>query len=222
MKKILKITLFIFLLIFSKLLFTYLTNEYIIFNYNKGNYKNNLIKVLKFINTNEPYIVFYNEGNIYYKTGKYEEANKNYDIALSKNPSKKRICDIRINKTLTMIKLIKSNNKDKILQDLKKSRENLYKDNCANEEDDNGKSKDAEELENEIKKMEEKLNNNTEDESNNDDNSNTNEEEISSEETDDIEQELEEIERNANKERQSDLGSLQESGNYQYYSGKRW
>lgn len=223
MKKTLKITLIFFSLIFIKLIFTYILNEYVILNYNKGNYKENLIEILKILNTNEPYIVYYNEGNLNYKQKEYEKAIENYDKALNKNPKSSRICDIRINQTLSMIKLINSQKQSEKLDLLKQARENLYEDGCANENDNNGKSENAEQLEEEIKDLEEKIKNGESQSNGNGNNDpNNTEEEIDDTEDSDIEQQLEEIEKQANANRQSDLDSLQESGDYHYYSGKRW
>lgn len=219
MKKTLKITLIFLIIIFSKLLITYIMNEYIIINYNKGQFKDNIIKILKVFNTNEPYIVYYNEGNIFYQKGDYEEAINNYDIAINKHPKKNRICDIRINKTLAMIKLINYDTKEEVLKRLKEARENLYNDNCAHEEDDNGDSQDAEQLEKIIKDAEEQINNGKQEQNNN---SKPNDNEISSKEEKSLEKQLEELEKQSNSSRQSDLDSFQELENYDYYPGKRW
>lgn len=219
MKKTLKITLIFLIIIFSKLLITYIMNEYIIINYNKGQFKDNIIKILKVFNTNEPYIVYYNEGNIFYQKGDYEEAINNYDIAINKHPKKNRICDIRINKTLAMIKLINYDTKEEVLKSLKEARENLYNDNCAHEEDDNGDSQDAEQLEKIIKDAEEQINNGKQEQNNN---SKPNDNEISSKEEKSLEKQLEELEKQSNSSRQSDLDSFQELENYDYYPGKRW
>lgn len=219
MKKTLKITLIFLIIIFSKLLITYIMNEYIIINYNKGQFKDNIIKILKVFNTNEPYIVYYNEGNIFYQKGDYEKAINNYDIAINKHPKKNRICDIRINKTLAMIKLINYDTKEEVLKSLKEARENLYNDNCAHEEDDNGDSQDAEQLEKIIKDAEEQINNGKQEQNNN---SKPNDNEISSKEEKSLEKQLEELEKQSNSSRQSDLDSFQELENYDYYPGKRW
>lgn len=219
MKKTLKITLIFLIIIFSKLLITYIMNEYIIINYNKGQFKDNIIKILKVFNTNEPYIVYYNEGNIFYQKGDYEEAINNYDIAINKHPKKNRICDIRINKTLAMIKLINYDTKEEVLKSLKEARENLYNDNCAHEEDDNGDSQDAEQLEKIIKDAEEQINNGKQEQNNN---PKPNDNEISSKEEKSLEKQLEELEKQSNSSRQSDLDSFQELENYDYYPGKRW
>lgn len=220
MKKILKITLIIFLIILVKLITTFTINEILISNYNNGINKEELIPILKKLNTNEPYIIYYNEANLKYSEKNYQEALEGYDKSLSKNPPKKRICNIRINKTLTLIKLIDSNDKQGILEKLEEARNNLYEDNCANPNDNSGESMEAEELEEIIKEMEEEIKNNNSSSSNQNQQEENNEEEI--EEEQNLEKELEEIRRNASSNRNQELEGLQNSNDFSYYSGKRW
>lgn len=221
MKKILKITLVLFIIILIKLIITFTINEILISNYNNGIYKDNLIPILKKLNTNEPYIVYYNEANLKYNEKNYQEALDGYDKSLTKNPPKSKVCNIRINKTLTLIKLIDSKDKQTILKKLEEARNNLYEDGCANPNDDSGKSKEAEELEEEIKEMEEELQNNSSSSSSNQNQQEENNEEETEEEQN-LEKELEEIRRNATNNRNQELEGLQNSNDFSYYSGKRW
>lgn len=220
MKKVLKITLIIFIIILIKLITTFTINEILISNYNNGINKDELIPILKKLNTNEPYIVYYNEANIKYNEKNYQEALEGYDKSLSKNPPQKKICSIRINKTLTLIKLIDSTDKQTVLKKLEEARNNLYEDGCANPNDDSGKSKEAEELEEVIREMEEELNNNNSSSTSGNEQEETEEEE--NEEEQNLEQELEEIRRNATNNRNQELDGLQNSNDFSYYSGKRW
>lgn len=220
MKKVLKITLVIFIIILIKLIITFTINEILISNYNNGINKEELIPILKKLNTNEPYIVYYNEANIKYNEKNYQESLEGYNKSLSKNPPQKKICNIRINKTLTLIKLIDSNDKQTVLEKLEEARNNLYEDGCANPNDNSGKSMEAEELEEKIKEMEEELNNN-----NNSSTANNQQEEKNEEETEEeqnLEKELEEIRKNATTNRNQELDDLQNSNDFSYYSGKRW
>lgn len=217
MKKLLKIGIIFLFLILIKLLLSFTLNKILIKEYNRGNYKKDYVKVLKLLNTNERYIVYYNEGNILYQEEKYDEAINNYKKALEKNPPKKKACDIRINLSITYIQNIKSTNKQVILEELKNARENLYNDHCADPEDNSGRSKEAESLEEIIKEMEEELESN----SGNQNGNSTSEEE---EEDDDqsLEEELQEINKDAKASRETQLEDYKNLGNYQYYSGKSW
>lgn len=220
MKKFLKIVLIILIILLVKLITTYTINQTIISNYKRNKYRTDLIKILKITNINEPCIVYYNEGNIFYQQGKYQKAMDNYEIALKKHPNKKKACDIRINYSIAEISNITSKNKDDILRILKDSRERLYQDHCADPEDNSGRSQEAEELEEVIKEMEEELQKNQG--SGNGDGDSSKDEEAQGDEESTIEQELQEINRGANASRQSELEDYKNLGEYQYYSGKSW
>ena len=224
MKNALKVTLILFLLILIKLVVSFVLNFVVILQYNQGNYKKDLISVLKLLNTNEPYIVYYNEGNIFYHEEKYDEAISNYEAALMRNPPKSRVCDIRINMTLSMILKINFKGADyEILNDLAKARENLYQDHCADQEDASGESKEAEALEDAIRDLEDEIENpssSSGDESG--DNSSDDGESEETEEEKNIEQQLEEINKNAQASRGKDMEQSKNIGNYQFYDGKSW
>ena len=90
MKKILKITLIKLLLILIKLILSFSINEIIIRNYNNSIYNSTLIKSLYILNITEPYIAYYNEGNILYKKENYKEALNKYNKALKKIHQRKK------------------------------------------------------------------------------------------------------------------------------------
>ena len=215
------IFLSIFLVIFS---IPYLLNEVAIHNYDEGKYNHKLMETLKSINFREKYVVYYNEGNMFNQEKKYDEALNSYEEALTKHPPIKKKCDIRINMTLTMIQMINTNNKQEIIEKLEKAKENLYNDNCASEEDSNGESQEAEQLEQEIneeieelqKQMEQPQQETEEEESNSNKNNEEAEEELQ------IQNQIEEINREANQSRQRDLQEYENLGKYKYYSGKNW
>ena len=215
MRKLLKVLVVIFSILLFKFIFTYTINEIIIDNYNASKYDSKLIKFLYVFNINEPYIVYYNDGNILYRKKKYDEAIKKYDEALEKNVPEKRVCDIRINKSLAMVYKIKSKDKEKIYNELEVAKKNLYEDGCANPNDDNGKSADAEKLEEEIKKLQDELDKENPDDP---DNGNDNNED----DTPDVEDIIKERERKANSSRQDDIANSEYIGHYEYYSGKKW
>ena len=219
MKKTFRIILIIFIVILFKLIFSYSLNSFIISNYDKEVYNNKLIKFLYIGNFPESYIAYYNEGNILYKQEKYQKALDKYQKALRKWPSKKRVCDIRVNISLSMLKLIDTNQEnEKILNELKAARENLYENGCANEDDDSGKSYWAEELEEEIRKLEEQYQQNNG--GSGDDSNNEPQNEPEDDDYSDLEEEYRERERKSNESRQEDLDDYQ--SDYHYYDGDKW
>ena len=217
MKKILKVLIVLFSLILLKLVFTFTINEIVKYNFNHGRYNSKLVKLLYVVNVNEKYIAYYNDGNIAYKRKKYDKAIIDYEDALDRKPPKETVCDIRINISLATIYNIDSNNKEYINSELEQAKQNLYQDGCANVNDDNGYSEDAEKLEEEIKKLQEQLNDSSDgsdDNQNQDDNDDTN--------TKEIEEKLKEIEKEARGSRDKDMADTEYIGNYKYYTGKRW
>lgn len=222
MKKYLKITLIILAIILLKLLYSFSINEIIIKNYNNGTYNKVLIKTLYFLNLNEPYIAYYNEGNIQYKLENYDKAIEKYNKALNKRPSRKRVCDIRINLSLAMIKNINQNDDyQTVFNQLEEAKNNLYNDNCASPTDYSGQSQDAEYLEEEIKKLQEELNSDPSD-PNNDPNDDPNNEPNNDDDYKEIEERLKEIEKEAQKNREEDLKDDKYLNDYSYYDGKKW
>lgn len=214
MKKLFKIIFCLICIIFIKLVLTFIINGIIIKDYNNQVYDDSLIKTLYVLNFNESYIPYYNHGNILYKTGDYEEAINKYNTALEKFPSKKRVCDIRINLSLSILATIDINSKDALIL-LEEAKENLYQDNCVDPNYKNSKSKTAEELEKQIKKMVKEVNKiDTTKESNNKDD---NDDQYSH-----IEKEIIEKEKSANENRQQELNEYENMTDFEYYSGKRW
>ncbi len=218
MKKIIKISIIILSIILLKLFFTFITNEIIIYRYNKDQYSNFLITLLKITNMNEPYIIYYNEGNTFFTKEKYDEAISDYEKAIAKRPPLKRRCDIRINMALALTKNINTDNKEEIIKKLEEARSLLYIDNCANKSDNNGKSKESEELEEAINETIESVKK----DSPSNGNKEKEEEEPTEEEENNIEEELKKIHKDSNKSRQEDLQTYENLEDYQYYSGKNW
>ena len=221
MKKIIKILLGVLIVILIKLVGTFIINGIIIFNYNNHIYNSLLVKSLYFLNVSEPYIAYYNEGNIMYQKKDYDGAIKKYKEVISKKPPQKRICDVRINLSLALIRNI-SNYKDynSAYNTLEEARYNLYKDDCASATDDSGNSKEAEELEEIIKELENELNNG----SSTIDNTNNNEEEGNDEkeEDSDIEEELKEQGKESNASRQEELDLYNNINSDYNYNDKNW
>lgn len=221
-KKILSIVIIILSAILFKLICSYAINEVIIHNYNNGLYNSALIKTLYKFNFNQPYIVYYNEGNILYKKENYYNATVNYNKALKKWVPKKKVCDIRINLALSMIKDIDPNASTQTIYDnLEDAKYVLYEDNCASPTDSSGRSQEAEKLEEEIKELQKNLSEKSSGGSSND--SDEDGEEENEEDYEDIEEQLKEIEKEANASRQEDSTKYENmGGGYSYYNGKRW
>lgn len=209
MRRLLKVLLCLVILLLLRFFLSFVVNEYIIYNYNNKNYKSILINSLYILNINQPYIAYYNDGNISYRLNDYNDAIDHYEKALTKNPPKSKVCDIRINLSLAMIKNINTTDSQLISSYLEEAKKNLYQDNCADENSDNGKSKEAEKLEDEISKIQKQLDN-----SNKDNNSSSDDSKI--------EEDIKKIQSNARSSREEQMSSYENLGKYSYYSGKPW
>ena len=197
-------------------------NEIFISNINDGNYSDSIAKVLYMLNIEEPYIVHYNDGIRYYKLDDFKSAETRFETALKNDPPEERICTIRINLSLSMVKQVKENDPN-IHSKLEEAKEVLYEDGCANENDDNGKSDDAEKLEQEINELQKEQDDPSQDPSgdpsqdpNNDPNDPTKDIDIEN-----IEQQLREGQVEALRGRQGQMEEYREWGG-DYYGGKPW
>lgn len=207
----------LFSLLFLRFFSVYFLNEKMIAEYEKGNDSSFYIDLLYVLNFQQSYIDYYNHGNIYYQKEEYEKAIDRYEIALTKNPTKKRVCDIRINLSLATLQLadVKED-----MSYLKKAREILYQDDCAHEEDENGSSKEAEKLEQEIKELESQVG--TENPENPDPNGKPEEEDPEVPNEKSIEEQLKEEIIQNNQARNENIQTWENLNNYEYYSGKSW
>lgn len=220
MKKILIIIIIILSLILLKFSSTYIVNEVIINSYEDKEYDTNLINYLYFLNITEPYIVYYNHGNLLYQNKSYDLAITKYNEALLHNPPKDRVCNIRINLALSYLATIDEQNIEETLDILNSAKDVLLKDNCATIDDD-GISPNAQQLKEDIEKKEQELQDKKE-ESNN--NNNSNNEENNNNESKSVEEKLKEVEKQSQLERNDDLDSYREYDNngFTYYDGKTW
>ena len=177
MKKIIVLILIVLGILILKLTSNYFVNEMLIKEYKNGTYDTKLGETLFFININERYISFYNNGNIQYKLGHYDKATEYYQKALQGHIPSKRICDVRVNLSLSLIKMATEDTIDELANE---ALNNLYEDECAIKgiENRDGKSEAAEDLEEEILKQggSETSNNDNQDDNNDDNNNNTDEE----------------------------------------------
>lgn len=220
MKKI-SIMLYIFLfLIAFKLVSSFIINEYFILKYDKGIYEEKSIKYLFFINVFEPCVARYNYGNILYQNKDYDKAIEEYNKALQLFPSKKQECSIRINLALAMLNKIDFENEEKeeIFEKLNEAKNILCETGCANLNDDNGHSKEAEILKKDIENMQNELQNESTDKKDEKDESKENQ----NTQEKNVEEKLKQIQKEGIEERQDALESVNRLENYEYYNGKKW
>ena len=143
-------------LVLFKFAFTYDYNEWVISKYEEENYDENF-SLLEVANFNEPYIVYYNNGNVMYKRQDYEEAIKYYETALEKDPPEGKECPVRINLALAKLALLGDDamapeNLEETIKVLKECLAILSEEECATD-DGNGHNNRAQRLYDEIKEM---------------------------------------------------------------------
>lgn len=161
MKKRILIGIYIVLLLVCfELVFNYAYNAIVIYRYNQSDYTSG-VELLTIFNWNEPYVAYYNQGNIYYQNESYVNAIESYEKALELNPPKEKECSIRINLALAMLATMgedyaEPENVESSLEVLRAAKEVLLEEDCATEAGD-GHSETAEQLKEEIEAMIEQL-----------------------------------------------------------------
>lgn len=230
MKKAIRIINIILIIILIKFVFSFVVNEMYISKYRKEIYKEGLVKSLKLLNFSERYIAHYNYGNYYYQTEDYEKAINEYNKALELRPPKGKECSIRINKALCILKSVDLKNKtakDNI-EILYKAREVLCEEGCANTDNSNGHSKEAEKLKAEIDNLIEEIKekqDNPEEQDDPEDKKKENEKDKDEKENQKKEEELKKREKESKQEREQELKELQRldgDGSFSGYGEKNW
>lgn len=165
MKKAIKIILIviwvILFLFFGLLTFNYFYNEFTISKYDEHDYSYD-DDLLVHTSIFQSYIAHYNNGNIHYQAGEYEEAIEDYKQALEANPPhESEECDIRVNLALAIIGTLPEEysspeNIEQSIATLQEAREYLLQEECALDEGE-GHDKDAQKLKNEIDALIEQL-----------------------------------------------------------------
>lgn len=226
MKKVLLVLWCFAFIIFTGLAVNYVKNEKMIEHYENDIFRESDISILGFV---QPYIYYYNKGNILYKQGEYELAVESYQKALRSYVPKYKECAIRINMALAMVtpidmENVTPENKDEIITILETARDILVEEGCANMEDDYGHSGDAQTLKNEIDAYLEMLKNpeESEKEKQEPDTETSEEQEKNSEEEKNIEKKFEEMEQQGLNERNQNLEDYKNLQNYEYYDGNCW
>lgn len=159
-KKILTGIYIVMLLVCGKLAFNYIYNGFVTYCYHQQDYSVS-VKPLMLFNWSQPYIAYYNQGNISYKNNNFSDAMISYEKALKLNPPEEKECAIRINLALAMLATLGEDyaapeNVEVSLEILKEAREVLLENGCATESGD-GHSEKAEQLKEEIEAMIEQL-----------------------------------------------------------------
>ena len=216
-KKIIIITAALLLPLLVKLAWAYKINENFIARYNNSIYQEEDIKDLFFLNLTEPCVAYYNKGNIHYKNEDFDVAIEEYLKALEHNPSERQEISIRINLALAKLGELQKDTPqeiDRILEQLKNARTGLYENEISHEFDDNGKSAEAEKLEQEIREMEESLSKETESKS---------EQSDEPEPDDEIKEKFEQQRQQSQLERTESLDIAERIWeDFEYYPGKNW
>ena len=88
-----------------KLAFSYGYNEWVISKYEEEDYSENF-NLLEVANVNEPYIAYYNNGNVMYRLEDYRRAIEYYEKALEYVLPEGKECPIRINLALAKLALM--------------------------------------------------------------------------------------------------------------------
>ena len=221
MRKIITFVYVFILIVFLKFVITFITNEMFISKYNKGIYEKNLVKSLFVLNFSERYIAYYNYGNLLYQIGYYEDAINEYKKALEFEIPKKRVCDVRINLSLSMTNMISDEmDLSEQIKLLEEAQAVLYEDDCAEENGGGGSSEDAEGLDEELEQKQDELEEKQQEEEGEDGESGKTEEEKKEEE--EKHDELEDRNESANESRQDELDEMEDYDNYDYYDGKKW
>lgn len=157
MKKVIFIIIYsILVLACAVLVFNYGYNAFVLMCYKNHDYSVSA-QPLQMFNWTEPYVAYYNEGNLYYQQDDYVNAVEAYSKALEMNPPEEKECSIRINMALAMVASLGDLYKDPLyaescLSVLKDARATLLDGGCATE-DGTGHNTTAEKLKEEIDAM---------------------------------------------------------------------
>lgn len=225
MKKLLTTLWILLIACFLCLIINFSANEMMIKDYNSGNYTENKLAFLGFL---EPYISYYNKGNVSYKQGNYNAAIEAYQTALEKHPSEQRECMIRINLVLSMVAPIDpaeltADQIAETIQLLEDAKQILYTHGCATE-DGHGHNQDAQQLKEDIDRFEEELKQMQAGQPENDTNSTEPEQtsEPDDENSQDIQKQFEELQKQSQEERTEGLSEIEKLENFDFYQGQKW
>lgn len=174
-----------------------------------------------------------------YKNGKYDEAINQYEKALQDNNiPEERECKVRINYALAICKTVQVDESDEqsirnAIKQYESAIDVLTEKGCAHKDDDNGHSKDAQQLKNDIQKEIDRLkrlldsssnsgsDNDENDENNENNNANNNQNETEEErkereKLEEIEKKIDEIKQDATEEQREKEKKYEDLNNYSF------
>ncbi len=165
MKKVIKTVVIVvgvlLFLFFGLLAFNYIYNEHTISKYEEHDYSCN-DDVLTHTSVFQVYVAHYNNGNIHYQNGEYQEAIEDYKLALEADPPhESEECDIRVNLALAVIGTLPEEysapeNIEQSITTLEEAKGYLLEEECAMD-DAEGHDEDAQKLKEEIDQLIEQL-----------------------------------------------------------------
>lgn len=193
----------------------YIINEIYISKINNNNYDSSLINSLFIINYPEPYIAHYNKGNSLYYKKNYNEAIKEYEIALKTVPTS-RECKVRNNLSLTHISLLDLQ-KDNIKEDIEYIQKILLVNNCASNDLISGKDDNSQIIYNELENIK-----NQNDPTDPTEPKDPKEPDEPTSKEQEIEKKLKEQQIQTQKDREEKEKEKNYIKDYDYYRGKKW
>lgn len=101
-KRVIVCMVIAWVILFDSLFYRFVYNKALIYAYEHGNYYINADGLMHG-NWLQPYIAYYNKGNLAYQQGAYDEAVEAYMKALEKRMPEEKECAVRINLALALL-----------------------------------------------------------------------------------------------------------------------
>lgn len=155
-KRVIVCMVIAWVILFDSLFYRFVYNKVLIYAYEHCNYSINADGLMHG-NCLQPYIAYYNRGNLAYEQGAYDEAVEAYNKALEKRMPEEKECAVRINLALALLGGMGEDynvpeNAEFSMEILYMARDVLLEKGCADEQG-TGHSDTAEILKTEIEEM---------------------------------------------------------------------
>lgn len=155
-KRVIVCMVIAWVILFDSLFYRFVYNKVLIYAYEHCNYSINADGLMHG-NWLQPYIAYYNRGNLAYERGAYDEAVEAYNKALEKRMPEEKECAVRINLALALLGGMGEDynvpeNAEFSMEILYMARDVLLEKGCADEQG-TGHSDTAETLKTEIEEM---------------------------------------------------------------------